>query len=171
MRQQRYGRIINFSSESGPLGNTGQANYGAAKAGIAGLAATLAPATWRKLRSHRQRHPPLRRDPPHGQRGDDAGAGEGPGRRRLARYNNEISELDPAAVAPLVAYLCTDAAQNINGRVFIVGGKQVGIYPEPEPYRTIYSPGKYWTFEELEEVFPRTIGRGVKNDWESVGKS
>src|SRR3990172_13252084 len=37
MRQQRYGRIINFSSESGLFGNAGQANYGAAKSGIAGV--------------------------------------------------------------------------------------------------------------------------------------
>src|SRR5690606_3243929 len=36
MRQQRYGRIVGFSSGSGLNGNAGQANYGAAKAGIAG---------------------------------------------------------------------------------------------------------------------------------------
>src|SRR5216110_1753951 len=36
MRQQRFGRIINFSSGSGLIGNPGQANYGAAKSGIAG---------------------------------------------------------------------------------------------------------------------------------------
>ena len=37
MRQQRYGRIVNYSSVSGLSGNSGQANYGAAKAGVAGL--------------------------------------------------------------------------------------------------------------------------------------
>src|SRR5436190_9442277 len=37
MRQQRSGRIISMSSTSGLYGNTGQANYGAAKDGIAGL--------------------------------------------------------------------------------------------------------------------------------------
>ena len=36
-RQQRSGRIITFSSTSGLYGNSGQANYGAAKDGIAGL--------------------------------------------------------------------------------------------------------------------------------------
>ena len=36
-RQQRSGRIITFSSQSGLVGNSGQANYGAAKSGIAGL--------------------------------------------------------------------------------------------------------------------------------------
>jgi NAD(P)-dependent dehydrogenase (short-subunit alcohol dehydrogenase family) len=42
MRQQRYGRIINFSSTSGIIGNTGQFNYGAAKAAIAGFTRVLA---------------------------------------------------------------------------------------------------------------------------------
>src|SRR3990170_625529 len=42
MRQQRWGRIINFSSTSGLVGNAGQANYGAAKAGVAGLTRVVA---------------------------------------------------------------------------------------------------------------------------------
>src|SRR5439155_312278 len=37
MRQQRRGRIVSISSTSGVYGNSGQANYGAAKDGIAGL--------------------------------------------------------------------------------------------------------------------------------------
>jgi NAD(P)-dependent dehydrogenase (short-subunit alcohol dehydrogenase family) len=44
MREQRYGRIINTSSASGLFGNFGQANYGAAKAGLAGLTRVLAQA-------------------------------------------------------------------------------------------------------------------------------
>ncbi|MEX0684257.1 MAG: SDR family NAD(P)-dependent oxidoreductase, partial [Dehalococcoidia bacterium] len=42
MRQQRYGRIVNFSSISGLRGISGQSNYGAAKAGIAGLTRVVA---------------------------------------------------------------------------------------------------------------------------------
>ena len=42
MRQQRFGRLIGFSSSSGLIGNSGQANYGAAKAGIAGMTRCLA---------------------------------------------------------------------------------------------------------------------------------
>lgn len=42
MRAQRYGRIINTTSASGLFGNFGQANYGAAKAGLLGLTRVLA---------------------------------------------------------------------------------------------------------------------------------
>ena len=42
MMKQRYGRIINISSVVGVLGNAGQANYVAAKAGVIGLTKTLA---------------------------------------------------------------------------------------------------------------------------------
>ena len=41
-RQQRSGRVITFSSESGLIGNSGQANYGAAKSGIAGFTKVVA---------------------------------------------------------------------------------------------------------------------------------
>ncbi|MGO9027972.1 MAG: SDR family NAD(P)-dependent oxidoreductase [Acidimicrobiales bacterium] len=42
MREQGYGRIVNTSSNSGVLGNFGQANYGAAKMGLVGLTRVLA---------------------------------------------------------------------------------------------------------------------------------
>jgi NAD(P)-dependent dehydrogenase (short-subunit alcohol dehydrogenase family) len=42
MREQNYGRIVNTSSNSGILGNFGQANYGAAKMGLVGLTRVLA---------------------------------------------------------------------------------------------------------------------------------
>jgi len=42
MREQRYGRVINTSSNSGILGNFGQSNYGAAKMGLVGLTRVLA---------------------------------------------------------------------------------------------------------------------------------
>ena len=61
-RQQRSGRIITFSSQSGLVGNSGQANYGAAKSGIAGLTKVLAKdfgAIW----SHRQLNSTSRNNP------------------------------------------------------------------------------------------------------------
>ena len=42
MMKQRYGRIINITSVIGAIGNPGQANYAAAKAGVAGMTRSLA---------------------------------------------------------------------------------------------------------------------------------
>jgi len=42
MMQQRYGRIVNVASVSGLIGNPGQANYSASKAGLVGLTRTVA---------------------------------------------------------------------------------------------------------------------------------
>ena len=42
MRERKYGRVINIASMSGEMGNFGQANYSAAKAGVIGLTKTLA---------------------------------------------------------------------------------------------------------------------------------
>src|SRR5207237_6762792 len=49
MMRARYGRIINISSVSGLVGNPGQANYSASKAGIIGFSKTVA----RELASRR----------------------------------------------------------------------------------------------------------------------
>jgi NAD(P)-dependent dehydrogenase (short-subunit alcohol dehydrogenase family) len=55
MREQGGGRIISMSSTSGLYGNPGQANYGAAKDGIAGLTRVIS-RDLGPLRHHRERH-------------------------------------------------------------------------------------------------------------------
>ena len=42
MMKQRYGRIVNITSVVGASGNAGQANYAAAKAGVAGMTRSMA---------------------------------------------------------------------------------------------------------------------------------
>ena len=66
-RQQRSGSIVTFSSTSGLYGNSGQANYGAAKDGIAGFTRVVA-RDMGALRRHRQLHRPQRPDPHDWQR-------------------------------------------------------------------------------------------------------
>ena len=77
----------------------------------------------------------------------------------------ELKELEswlPEMVAPLVVYLCTEQAANINGCVLKAHGGVIGIYPEPEAVRTIFKEGK-WTLEELIKIMPESIERGLIN--------
>ena len=65
----------------------------------------------------------------------------------------------------MVTYLATDEAQFINGRTFMVRGRQIGLYSEPVPERVIFAPGDRWTVDELVEVIPQTIGQGLRNEF------
>jgi NAD(P)-dependent dehydrogenase (short-subunit alcohol dehydrogenase family) len=106
MREQGYGRIVNTTSASGLFGNFGQANYGAAKAGQAGLTRVLAI------------------------------EGEGYGIKVNAiapiastRMTQDVlgdlaARVSPEAVSPLVAYLAHEEC-SVNGHVYSVAGGRI----------------------------------------------
>jgi NAD(P)-dependent dehydrogenase (short-subunit alcohol dehydrogenase family) len=106
MREQGYGRIVNTSSASGLFGNFGQANYGAAKAGLAGLTRVLAL----------------------------EGAGHGIKVNAIApiastRMTQDILgelavRVSPDSVSPLVAYLAHEEC-SVNGHVYSVAGGRI----------------------------------------------
>lgn len=166
MRQQRSGRIINTSSESG-MGNMGQANYSAAKEGIAGLTRTCARDLGRygvTVNCIRPRAASRLTISPEMQ--------EAARRSREAGLRTDTSDtislmerLQPEYIAPLVAYLATDEAAYINGRDFLVGGPQISLVTQPEFGKTIWNPNGHWTLDELVSVFPATIGQGMRNQW------
>ncbi|GIW16374.1 MAG: short-chain dehydrogenase [Tepidiforma sp.] len=172
MRQQRYGRIVNFSSVSGLQGNSGQANYGAAKAGVAGLTRVaardlgrygvtvncIAPgAATRLTATVPQSARELR-----AQRG--IAAAGGPPQSAANRAAEEAAAMrTPDMVAPMTIYLLLDEAWNINGRIFQVAGGHIGLladlYP---PFRNIYKHGK-WTLDELRMLVPTQLMAGIAN--------
>ena len=112
MNQESGGSIVVTSSTSGLLGNFGQTNYGAAKAGIAGFARclfqegmkygirvnVLAPAAWSRLTEDIF---------PQGQ--------------------NMAELLSPDKVSPLVVWLGSDDAKDVTGRTFLASGNTVQL--------------------------------------------
>ena len=165
MRQQRFGRLINFSSGSGLIGNPGQANYGAAKSGVAGFTRVVAKdlgrygvtcnaiapaAATRMIGTVSDQSRELRQR---------AGIG-GPAAQPQQRPNPALR--DPEMVAPMVAYLASDDAWNINGQIFHVAGGTVGIAYHPTPMRTLWKPAM-WTLDELEDLVPRQLMAGIPN--------
>ena len=171
MRQQRGGRIINTSSESG-LGNLGQANYSAAKEGITGLTRTLAldlgkygvtanalrPRAATRLTLSPEMEAARVRRQQLAAAGNAAPAAESSTEQAVAG----IAAMAPELIAPLVVYLCTDAASNINGRDFIIGGDEISLMSLPARERTIYKQGGF-DIETLEKIFQSTLGAGVRN--------
>jgi len=161
-RQQRSGRIITFSSTSGLMGNPGQANYGAAKDGIAGFTRVaardlgrygvtvncIAPAadtrmvatvtdTARELRTRA---------------GMPAASAPSPIELRK----------EPEDVAPMAVWLASDEAADVNGYVFYVAGGVISLLNHPEPVKEISKQGR-WAVEEIAALFPSTLGRELVN--------
>ena len=160
MRQQKWGRIISMSSTSGLYGNAGQANYGAAKDGIAGLtrvvsrdlgkygvtANAIAPAAATRM---------LATIP-------DAARRLRPGRPATPPGDLPPLRMDPDDVAPFAVYLATEAAGDINGQTFMVRGGVISLLNYPAPVRTITKHGR-WTPEEIAALFPSTFGMDLVN--------
>ncbi|MFA7249242.1 MAG: SDR family NAD(P)-dependent oxidoreductase [Dehalococcoidia bacterium] len=158
MRQQRFGRVIAFSSSSGLMGNAGQANYGAAKAGIAGGVRCLA----RDLGRYGITSNGIA--PTAGTRMTQSIPEAAPLASGAVARAEEIEPPFPEArfVAPMVAYLLTDQAWNVNGKIFHVAGGQVSLAYEEVPDRSIAKAGM-WTVDELRAVVPEQLMSGVIN--------
>jgi len=161
MRQQRYGRIVNFSSISGLRGNSGQANYGAAKAGIAGLTRVVARDLGRYGVTTNCIAPGamtrMVAQVPDSARQLRAARGMGP-----MPATQMLAERTPEQVAPMTVWLCTDDAWNVNGKIFHVAGGVVALAHEETPIRQIQREGK-WTVEELAMLVPNQLIAGLQN--------
>lgn len=169
-RQQRSGRIVNTGSESG-LGNMGQANYAAAKEGIVGLTRTCAldlgryGVTVNAIRPRAGTRLTLSPELREAMQRARASRRSGDGDASETGAEQAVSQLDalaPEMVAPLVVYLCTDSAANVNGRDFVVGGDEVSLMTMPTKEATIHREGG-WDLASLERVFPRVIGANLTN--------
>ena len=163
MRQQKRGRIISMSSTSGTIGNPGQANYGAAKDGIAAMTRVVA----RELGKYGVTVNAV--CPGAATRmtqtvGDSARqARQKAGIQTPAAQSAfALTHTGPENVAPWVTYLATDAAKDVNGQIFFVMGGIISLMNEPAPVRTISHDGR-WTPEEIATIFSRTFGLDLVN--------
>ena len=161
-RQQRSGRVITFSSQSGLVGNSGQANYGAAKSGIAGFTKVVAKdmgrygATANSIAPRAQTRM-IGAIPDSAQeirsRSGVASLSEG----------NELEPLDPDHIAPFVCYLASDYAANVNGQIFLVYGDTVSLMSQPRPLQAIYTPEGHWSMDELAPLARDVLTKGIYN--------
>ena len=73
-----------------------------------------------------------------------------------------MEKMKPEMVAPMVVFLATDEAGDINGCTFSVTGGDVGIFREREVRSSIHKDGT-WTLDELINIIPRSLARGLVN--------
>jgi NAD(P)-dependent dehydrogenase (short-subunit alcohol dehydrogenase family) len=128
MREQRYGRIVNTCSAAGILGAERMSNYGAAKTGLIGLTRVLAaegadhnikvnaiaPIAYTRMLTHSM---------------DSAGRPDDPSAQAVfddlaAQY---LQKLDPAMVAPVVAFLAHRDCP-VSGEIYTVGAGHVARF-------------------------------------------
>lgn len=163
MREQRSGRLVTFSSGAGMFGNPGQANYGAAKAGISGLTKVVArdlgrygvtansicpvAATRMTMTEATLKAREIRKQ-------------QGIVREESAL--RQLENLRPEDVAPLVAFLASDYAAGVNGQVFLCAGTSYSLLSLPRAEKTLYKEGR-WTLDELDELVPQALTEGLAN--------
>jgi len=157
-KEQGSGRIVTFSSVSGLYGYGGQANYGAAKDAIAGFTRVVA----KDLAKHGVTANAI--SPGAATRMTDSI----PDSTRNMRKGEFLPPpegtltTEPEQVAPMIAWLASDQASEVTGRIFHTVGNRVSLMNSPEQGRSIHKAGR-WTIEEIAGVFPETIGMDMVN--------
>jgi len=147
-REQNSGAFVHMTSTSGLIGNFGQANYMAAKLGIAGLSRgialdmqrfkvrsnCIAPFAWTRMI-------------------DSIPAETEEEKKRVERFQ----QMTPEKIAPLVVYLASDRAEGISGQIFAVRNNEIFLFNQPRPVRSLHrSDG--WTPGQLDQQLKGAFG-------------
>jgi NAD(P)-dependent dehydrogenase (short-subunit alcohol dehydrogenase family) len=156
-REQGSGAYVHFTSTTALIGNVGQANYGAAKLGVAGLSRILAiegaaknvrsnviaPFAWTRMTGSI----PV----------TDEASAQRVERMRTGMRSDQVAQLSIA--------LAADGAKDVNGQIFCVRGDEVILFSQPRPVGSI-ARADGWTPERLlngglQALKPRFTDLGV----------
>ncbi len=139
-RAQEAGAFVHFTSASGLVGNFGQANYMAAKLGIVGLSKSIAldmsrfgvrsnaicPFAWSRM----------------------IGSIPTQSEEEKARVE-KLKRMTPEKIAPLAAYLVSDAAAGVSGQIFAVRNNEIFLISQNRPVRSVQR-AEGWTPDAIE---------------------
>jgi len=141
-REQESGTFVHMTSTSGLIGNFGQANYSAAKLGIAALSKSIAldmnrynvrsnciaPFAWSRMTS-------------------SIPANTDEEKARVLK----LQKMEAGKVAPMAVFLASDTAKEVNGQIFAVRANEIMLFSQPRPVRSVHmSTG--WTPEAIAEI-------------------
>ena len=138
-------KIINMSSVSGLIGNFGQTNYGAAKAGIAGFSRSLSMEMAKYKCTVNTISP---------------GAATRLTIDLMKAAGREVDESDwkqgPQQIAPVITWLCSEEANEITNQIFHISQGNVGIMQQPAVIKS-YKSDDIWSLEKLNHVMPELM--------------
>ena len=144
MREKGYGRIINIVSSAGLRGNFGQANYGAAKAGLMGMTFVIAV---EHMKGNAE-----------GKYSITANALAPAGMTRMVGTMPGMEgrpvppEMNPDLNGPIVAYIASPEAKHVNGQIFGRRGYSHTLFQTPKPLAAMYKDGG-WEAGEIAKNF------------------
>ena len=145
-------KIINMSSVSGLIGNFGQTNYGAAKAGIAGFSRSLSMEMAKYKCSVNTISP---------------GAATRLTIDLMKAAGREVDENDwkqgPQQIAPVIAWLSSEEANEITNQIFHISQGNVGIMQQPAVIKSFKSDD-IWDLDKLNMVMPDLIAAKKMHD-------
>ena len=138
-KEQQSGCFIHMTSTSGLIGNFGQANYSAAKLGIAALSKSIAldmqkfnvrsnciaPFAWSRMIGSIPAETP----------------------EEQARVER-IKQMTPAKIAPVAVFLASDEAAYVNAQIFGVRNNEIFLISQPRPVRSVHR-SEGWTPESV----------------------
>lgn len=140
-KSQNSGAYVHMTSTSGLIGNYGQANYGAAKLGIASLSKQIAmdmkrynvrsncisPFAWSRMIGSIPTETP----------------------QQQARVE-KLKKMEAGKIAPMAVYLASDTAKDVSGQIFAVRANEIFLMSQPRPIRGVHR-GEGWTPQTIAE--------------------
>ena len=140
-REQESGACIHMTSTSGLIGNVGQANYAAAKLGIAALSKSIAldmrrfnvrsncisPFAWSRMIASIPAETPE-------------------AKARVAK----LQRMEAGKIAPMAVFLASDAAKDVSGQIFAVRANEIFLMSQPRPVRSVHR-AEGWTAATIAE--------------------
>jgi len=154
-REQNSGAFVHMTSTSGLIGNFGQANYSAAKLGIAGLSKSIAldmgrynvrsnciaPFAWSRMTNSIPSNTDAEKE-------------------RVER----LKKMTPEKNAPLAVFLASEAAKEVSGQIFSARLNELFIYNQNRPIKSIHSDNG-WTAKEIaQRAYPALKSSMTPND-------
>ena len=156
-KAQNGGSYVHITSSSGLIGNFGQANYAAAKLGVAALSKSIAmdmqrfnvrsnavaPWAWTRMVNTI----PAETD-------------------EQKKRVEGLMKLIPEKIAPFVTALSSDAAAAVTGQIFGVRNNEIYLFSQPRPIRTAHTSDGWTPESVIERVFPM-----FENDFYQIGRA